>query len=79
MEEREGSLDLFRSFVRWNTVPFSRVHEETVLDCGVIRRKVFEEEDGGADIGWVRSGEKLEVCIISACAALVIGIGFFVV
>lgn len=74
MEEGEGSLDLFGLFVRWNPVPFLRVHEETVLDCGVIRREVFEEEDGGADIGWVGSGEQLEVCIVSACATLVVGV-----
>ena len=74
MEKRKGSLDLFRLLVRWNPVPFLRVHEETVLDCGVIRREVFEEEDGGADIGWVGSGEELEVRIVSACATLVVGV-----
>lgn len=79
MEEGESSLNLFRLLVQWNPVPFLRVHEKTVLDCGVVRREMLEEEDGGADIGWVGSGEELEVCIVSACATFVVGIGFFVV
>lgn len=61
--------------------PFLGVHEEAVLDGGVVCGEVFEEEDGGADVGGVGGGEELEVGVVAcggSCAVLLaflLGVG----